>query len=602
MLTDAEVVDVTLCYKGRTDKVKRQLFYSLLATAAGAGLALTLAWLSAAAPAQAQPAATRNVNCSTGSNSGDCTGGPCKTIQYAIDQSSFGDTVIVASGICTEHITMKDGVSVHGQGWVNTTVTGNYTGSAPTVYMSSVGASTVLSGVYVTGGGTGITNTSTQDGGGIAIWYASPTIVNTWVQNNTAYNGGGVFVRYGSPTFTNVPVWLNGARQRGGGFYMDGAGEIVVADYSWFADFNGTVALNTAGWEGGGFFISGVTTTLGGLRIWGNTAQTQNGGGVNITNAPCRTSLWLNQIYFNSAHNGGGVAAHNVTQLDILLNDISGNVAAYDGGGLFFAPSTGVVQLSLIKNNRAGSSGGGVAAWSGTTGPALLGNWFEGNSASTGGGLAVAVGAAPLIDSNTIVTNSANTGGGFSLYQAGAVTITNNIVARNVASATQLGGGLIVDGSPARIVNNTIAHNTGDGILFQRAEGVAIVNNIISGNTGDGIEHYSDTMWVSPTVAYTADYNDVWANSSTAYYGLLPGPHDRSVNPQFVATGPNLRAYYHIQNSSPISTAGSVAWAPARDIDGDLRILGGTVSMGADEIALPEYATYLPLLLRNAGQ
>ena len=156
-----------------------------------------------------------------------------------------------------------------------------------------------------------------------------------------------------------------------------------------------------------------------------------------------------------------------------------------------------------------------------------------------------------------------------------------------------------MDSSPARIVNNTIADNTGDGVFFQEAEGVAIVNNIVSGNLGHGIEHYSDTLWVSPTLAYTADYNDVWSNSGGHYAGLGGGVHDLHVNPQFVGSGPDLRAFYHIQAPSPVSMTGSTAWAPEYDLDGDRRLWGGSVSMGADEIAIVERRIYLPIVLRQ---
>ena len=127
---------------------------------------------------------------------------PGQIIQDAIDAADPGDLVLVHAGIYTEHITMRDGVSIYGQGGSATTIHGGYSGPTPTVFMSSIWAGTVLSGVQVTGGGTGVITTSTQDGGCIAIWYAAPTIVNTWVQGCTARNGGGVFV------FTNRPPRL----------------------------------------------------------------------------------------------------------------------------------------------------------------------------------------------------------------------------------------------------------------------------------------------------------------------------------------------------------------------------------------------------------
>ena len=520
------------------------------------------------------------------------TSGCYARIQDAIDAAPSGTAIDVASGTYTEHIVMKDRVSIYGQGWSSTTIHGGYSGPTPTVYMSSIGASTVLSGVQVTGGGTGVVTTSIQDGGCISIWGGAPVMINTWVQGCTARNGGGVFARWSSPTLDNVPAWLNGVQQRGGGYYLEGTGQVTVTDSSFFSDTNGTVWFNTADWEGGGIFLSGVTATVSGLRIWWNTVSAGNGGGVAIFNASDPISFALNQINGNSAHYGGGVSAYNATQLLFGLNTIDNNNTEYAGAGAQFSDSAGLIQSNWFRANTAGSSGGGLAVTSGSSGLTLRGNWIEGNRAGYGAGVYLQTTAAPWIDGNVIVTNTSNTAAGIALYQAGVATVTNNILARNVASTTaHLAGGILVDSSPARIVNNTIADNTGDGILFQEAEGVAVVNNILSGNLGHGIEHYSDTLWVSPTLLFTADYNDVWNNTDGHYEGPASGPHDLHLDPQFVNAGADLRDFYHILNTSPVSVTGSMAWAPEFDLDGDRRASGGNVSMGADEIVLPIQVT-----------
>jgi hypothetical protein len=526
--------------------------------------------------------------------------GGCYTeIQAAIDAASQGDVITVDAGTYNEHITMTNGVSIYGQGWLSTTIDGGYSMAQATVYIPpGVSASTVLSGVQITGGGTGDPTTSGQDGGGIAIWWASPSIVNTWVYSSTATNGGGVFVRGGSPTFDNVPVWFNRANQRGGGFYLDG-GAVVTITGNLFEDTNGTVWLNSAEWDGGGFYMTGVTTTLTGLRVNGNTAP--YGGGVYIYSTSNRVRLLLNDISFNSATTigtgGAGIRADSATNLEIVGNAINGNTATGSGGGAAFGQSAGLVQWNWFKNNTAsGGSGGGVTVYSTSTGPTLQGNWFEDNSAGGGGGLNLETGAAPLVDANTFVTNTASIGGGIYLYQAGTAKMTNNIVARNT-SLGGAGGGVVIVESPGQIINNTITDNTGDGVWFSKAEGVAIINNIISGNSGDGIERYA----LEPTTSYTADYNDLYNNTGSSYAGLSAGAHDMSVDPKFVAAGVDLAAYYHIQATSPVSATGSTSWAPQRDIDGELRISGGSVSMGADEIPGGiGYSTYLPLILRSS--
>jgi hypothetical protein len=513
------------------------------------------------------------------------TGGCYASIQAAINAANYGDLINVAVGVYHERITMKNEVSIHGQGWLSTTIHGDYSAAEPTVNISAgVSASTVLSGVQITGGGNGST---TGDGGGIAIWYASPSIVNTSVYSCTAERGGGVMVFGGAPSFNNVLIWNNRA-QYGGGLYLDYAVVNMAGD---FTDFNGTIWFNSATHNGGGIFTREVTATLSGLRVWWNSAD--QGGGVYIIANPHRTTFTLNDISGNSAKSeGGGLGIYGgAGQLEIIGNLIRENTATYGGGGVVFGDAAGLFQWNIVNGNRAGSSGGGVLLFSASPGLTLGGNWFEANSAGQGGGLYLQTGAAPRVEANTIVSNTASLGGGFFLQQAGPAMIVNNIVARNVATAPLATGGIQINESPARIINNTLAENKNDGVWFTAAGGVVVVNNIIYGHTGDGIERYNDTA------SYTVGYNDLFGNGR-AYVGLPPGAHDLALNPQFVAAGSDLGAYYHIQATSPVSATGEVAWAPPLDIDGEVRNSDGKVSMGADE--LPVYPIYLPLIWRKS--
>lgn len=259
-------------------------------------------WLTPTAPVEAtgwSPLAPRVIRCVNPSGSGGCY----STIQGAISASSSGDSINVASGWYTEHITMAEGVSIYGQGWgtgTGTVITGNFSANQPTVYIGGVSASTVLSGVQVTGGGTGDPSTSTY-GGGIQTQSGSPKIINCWVNNNTGDIGGGVLVRGGSPTFNNVPAWSNRALY-GGGFYLtDLAVVTITSDY---AGTNGTVYLNSATNNGGGFYMNGVTVTLSGLRIWSNSANL--GAGAYIYTNQNRIELSSTDFYSNNASVIGG--------------------------------------------------------------------------------------------------------------------------------------------------------------------------------------------------------------------------------------------------------------------------------------------------------
>jgi hypothetical protein len=231
--------------------MKHKPWCALLALALTAGL---LAWLAPTAHSSGMraPATIRMVAPPpAGLNVGDCSVSPCATIGYAIGKSSYGDRIDVASGIYTEHITMTNGVSVYGTGWMitQTVINGDFTENRPTVYFpSGIDATTVLSGVQVTHGGTGNPATS-SNGSGIRTYYSSPQIINTWVYSCTALQGGGVSVEGGSPTFNNVPVW-NSRADYGGGYSLSHSPFVTITSDMQLT--NGTMLFNHASGNGGG--------------------------------------------------------------------------------------------------------------------------------------------------------------------------------------------------------------------------------------------------------------------------------------------------------------------------------------------------------------
>jgi parallel beta-helix repeat protein len=453
----------------------------------------------------------------------------------------------------------------------------------------------VLSGVKVTRGGWGFSSFSNPNGGGLRISNGSPTIVNTWVYSCTGNNGGGVYVGGGSPTFNNVPVW-NSLAGSGGGFFINNASVTLIGNPLDIT--KGTVLWNSASAAGGGFYLGNATVNMMGLHIYGNSAET--GGGIYISENLNKVTLYLNAISANSTSltGGGGIEVRKAKNLDIFANFIGdpivgGNVSHGDGGGAFFLESAGSVRNNWFIHNQADSGYGGAAAFCYSS-PNLFfsNNWIEGNSAGRdGGGLSIFGNADPKIDGNTIVTNTASRGGGINISEAGAAMIINNIIARNVSNATSpVVGGIEVLTSPVTIINNTIADNMGDGVWFQNSTNIAIISNILYGNSGYSVRGDTSTN----TTAYTVGYNDKYANTYNAYYDVSPGDHDLSVNPLFITSG-DIFNFYHLQMTSPVMTTGSLASAPYRDIDRQVRACNGTVSMGADDLPC---MIYLPILNR----
>src|SRR5262249_41958105 len=122
-----------------------------------------------------------------------------------------------------------------------------------------------------------------------------------------------------------------------------------------------------------------------------------------------------------------------------------------------------------------------------------------------------------------------------------------------------------------QLVNSTVVYN---GQIGVRAGGGTVVNSIIWGQTND-----------ISALAGAVSYSD------TAQGSLAGTNHNISADPQFVAP---LAADYQLLPSSPPIDIGNSAAAnlPATDMDGQPRVQGQAVDMGAYE-ATPAFTMTL---------
>lgn len=167
--------------------------------------------------------------------------------------------------------------------------------------------------------------------------------------------------------------------------------------------------------------------------------------------------------------------------------------------------------------------------------------------------------------------------------------VANNVVAGNAEYAVQCSKDIVVSGNiiagshkgiktdgyygGSVITNNTVVGND-YGVWSDGDSSDQLANNIIAFNNVGLINKAS--------VAPTLSNNDVYGNT-TDYSGLIAGPADISVDPLFA------KSYelgdYHIQPASLCRNAGtnSAPGLTATDLDGQIRIQGDTVDIGADE-------------------
>lgn len=355
----------------------------------------------------------------------------------------------------------------------------------------------------------------------------------------------------------------------GGGAYVRTQGNVTLRQM----DFQ-----DNTGREGGGCFIdSGGMTTVS-SSVFDSNAASGDGGGCQVdADGPIR--VVDSRFSGNESESGFGGGGSFVSRSNIpseLTNNIAeGNVAsiggglsAYGDGGLEFSGNT-------VVGNTA-RRGGGVEVGAGTDREARLAdNVFSGNSAKYEGGavFSTADDSELIASGNSLCDNSAGADG-TALYvtDSPSVTLTNNAIIANRAGTrpTFFGGAVFLnlreDSDRAFIYNN----------IFWGNESINGVKDISLGNNGN----HNQTP--SPVDLYNNDFDQSAAGFYVALAFSIDASNFDNIDPMLVDTA---RCDLHLQNTSPVINQGNND-APemlTTDVDGQPRIMDGTVDMGVDE-------------------
>jgi hypothetical protein len=339
------------------------------------------------------------------------------TIQSAIDASSDGDIVIVASGTYTGEgnrdldfggrAIMVRSTGPYDPDVVAATIIdgeGNAMDCADDLcerhrgfyFHNGEGPDAEVSGFTITNfcapdvdyGGAG---GPMPAGGGILCEYASPTISFCVIDSNWAHQwgegigGGGIHCEGGNPTIIGCTVSNNEGYFAAGGIDCDSATIIQC-----------TITDNYSGWTAGGINCGDSTTIINDCIIsnnggWGGGVQ----GKVYMSNS---TIIGNNSWYY-----GGGIKGFGVIDNCIIANN---NVDTGYGGGIYGTDTNLHIINSIIIGNSAHSGDDG------------FGGWYDGK----GGGIYCVGGN---ISNCTITGNRAEFSGG-GVY--GNATIINSIL------------------------------------------------------------------------------------------------------------------------------------------------------------------------------
>ncbi|MFC3834008.1 MULTISPECIES: beta strand repeat-containing protein [Deinococcus] len=351
-------------------------------------------------------------------------------------------------------------------------------------------------GVATLEGGTYTRNTTAEAGGGGVILQTGPnsvvTISGGAFSGNTSMFGGvydgfqGGTLKIAGGTFEN-----NTAGKYGGAFQVNQNGTA-------FTMTGGTIRGNRAGLAGGGI-SSGISVTLTGGTIEGNTTE-GTGGGVNtyaLSGVKHTVTLGGSLVIRNNkaATYGGGVAAGGADAGSVIYDmqgaTIQGNAAQIAGGGMNLDHA---VTLNLsggsISGNTAVKTGGGITVGGTVT---MTGGSITGNSATN----------------RTSGADTGGGGGGVRLYAGSRMTASGGTISNNTA---WYGGGVETNGayqtSPTStfvLSGATVSGNRADGLDgggFWNDGSLTIQSGSVTGNTttrnGGGVFNTTKAAYAQP--------------------------------------------------------------------------------------------------------
>lgn len=269
---------------------------------------------------------------------------------------------------------------------------------------------------------------------------------------------------------------FDGAGVAGPRAFEIASGSVVVFDSTELSGFNsgndgGAILLDDAALYFHGGEIADCSASSGGAIaalagevhlsdsvLHGNVAAKDGGALFFGGTSPGLLSADTTQIVANAARNGGGIYAPSTSAaVDLSVMEVSGNTASEYGGGFYGAA---IITSSSLVENRAGEGGGGVA----TDGSvAISQSYLTRNDALHGGGISVGTGAFLTLETSALFENTSTGEAGAAALEVpdGAALVVNTTFAYNEALDT--GAAVMIDKGTLDLVHVTLGFSRSIG-------------------------------------------------------------------------------------------------------------------------------------------
>jgi predicted outer membrane repeat protein len=370
----------------------------------------------------------------------------------------------------------------------------------------------------------------------------------SFIDGYSSDNGGAVSSTYGVNTY-NCKFQNNTSESSGGAIYNSANPQSGSAIDVFLMSVEDTLFDNNSAFNGGGFYTR--TANVVNSTFTSNKAGNEGGGFYVWTNEGGSNNIVSNSRFENNSAATGGGFFSRAQNTKIRDNVITNNQAERGGG---FYSDSAIISNSLIENNSSSQTGAGFSTSSGSSGSTITNSILKGN-----------------VNSNDLDVDG-YCGGGF---YARVVLVNNSIITNNAA----LKGGTFCSAYDV-VINNSVLANNSSGIqVSDRYEGNYIYNSIflnysnaiISGTGGTG----SPIFTISNNYIDTSKVSVPFFSSNNIFEDIDLGFKDES------------NEDYRLTESSDLIDVGTVdvqsVTIPDTDLDGNTRILGGSIDIGPYE-------------------